>query len=309
MYAIYKTNSSGIQEIQDFEKHCWVNIWEPSNMELSSLASRLNVPLYFMTDCLDIDERPRIEKEDAMMLIVIRIPHSDPEVFDLPYVTLPLGIIIANDMIITICSRQPDIVTELTVNRIKNFSTENHIRFLLHVLLKISLAFQKNLKQMNNIIHEIEVQLHKSSRNEELIRLLKTENSLIYFSTSLRSNQIMIDRLFSIIPPNDEYNQDLLEDVLVENKQAIEITNIYSNIMSGLMGAFASLVSNNLSRVMRILTSITIVLMLPTLMASIYGMNVKLPLQDSPSAFFIIMGMSVSLASIAAAIFIKKNYF
>jgi len=310
MINIFKTTKDGLEEISEFENGSWVNVSNPTNEELEELSQKLNVPLDFLTDPLDIDERARVETENKCILIVLRVASFDKKEVDIPFTTLPVGIIFIEGMVITLCSKDIDVVSDFINGKVKNFFTANRSRFLLQMFLRTSLFYLKYLKEINKRTTAVEKELHKAMKNEELIKLLNIEKSLVFFTTSLRSNELMMERLqkTEIVKMNIG-DKDLLEDVIIDNKQAIEMSNVYSNILSGMMDAFASVISNNLNVVVKFLTAITIILMIPTLIASLYGMNVKLPFQDSPHAFLITLGVSLTLSVISVLIFIKRKWF
>ena len=310
MINIFKTRQMDLKEISAFEKHSWVNVSNPSNEELEKLCQKLNVPLDFLTDPLDVDERARIEIENKCILIVLRIPRFDEKNVDIPFTALPLGIIFIEDLIITVCSNDVDVISDFINGKVRNFSTEKRSRFILQIFLRTALLYLKHLKEVNKRTTMVEKELHKAMKNEELIKLLNIEKSLVFFTTSLKSNELMMERLQkSQLVKLDPDDKDLLEDVIIENRQAIEMANVYSNILSGMMDAFASVISNNLNVVMKFLTAVTIILMIPTLIASIYGMNVKLPFQNFPHAFLITLGLSFVLSVIGVAVFIKRKWF
>ncbi|MDH4206455.1 MAG: magnesium transporter CorA family protein, partial [Desulfobacteraceae bacterium] len=291
MIKILKTTDNGFISIDDIEKDCWVNVSNPGPDELLKLSEDLSIPLDFLTDSLDVDERSRIETENNTTLIVLRVPKFDKDNLGVPFTTLPLGIVLTKDITITICLWDINEVLDLFKGKIRNLPTENRRRFILHLFHRTAFFYLKYLKEINKKSNEVEMELHRSMKNEELIKLLDIEKSLVFFTTSLRSNELMMERLSKIRALElNEDDKDLLDDIIVDNKQAIEMANIYSNILSGMMDAFASVISNNLTIVMKFLTSVTIILMLPTLVASIYGMNVELPFQHTSHAFFITIG-------------------
>ena len=310
MIKIYKTKTNGLQKIKNFEINCWINITDPTKEEIDKITQELQVPKDFLTDPLDIDERARLEIEDNVVLSVLRIPQFEGLDADIPFTTIPLGIIFCKEMFITICSKETVILTDIINGNEKNISTLNGTRFLFKIFLKTALLYLKYLKEINKKTSMIEKELHVAMKNKELIKLLDIEKSLVYFTTSLKSDELMIERLQKTehIKINPE-NNDLLDDVIIEYKQAIEMTNVYSNILSGMMDAFASVISNNLNVVLKFLTSVTIILMIPTLVASIYGMNVELPFQHSTQAFLITMIISFGFSIIGILIFRKRNWF
>ncbi|MEI6054798.1 MAG: magnesium transporter CorA family protein [Lentisphaerota bacterium] len=308
MINIYKKADDSIQEISSIEKDCWINAIQPNFVELNEISKSLDLPEEFLTDPLDIDERPRIEIEDEHILIILRIPHYEKDNTLNPYNTIPLGIVYTQDTIITICSVETEIISTFLDRKIKNFSLKNKEKFIFLIFLRTAILYLKYLKQINNMTNELERELQASMKNHELIKLMDLEKSLVYFSTSLRADEIMIGRLAASkkfkISADD---RDLLEDVWVEYRQAIEMANVYSNILSNMLNAFSSLISNKINSVMKFLASVTIILMLPTLVASIYGMNIPLPFQESPYAFIFTMAISMFLAGTAAIIFLRKK--
>jgi len=310
MIKIFKTTGNGFVSIDNIEKDCWVNVSNPGPDELTKISEDLAIPLDFLTDSLDVDERSRIETENNTTLIVLRVPKFDKNNLGVPFTTLPLGIVLTKDIIITVCLWDINEVLDLFKGKIKNLPTENRRRFILHLFHRTAFFYLKYLKEINKKSNEVETELHRSMKNEELIKLLDIEKSLVFFTTSLRSNELMMERLSKVraLELNEDDN-DLLDDIIVDNKQAIEMANIYSNILSGMMDAFASVISNNLTIVMKFLTSVTIILMLPTLVASIYGMNVELPFQHTSHAFFITIGLSFCLSSVGVLIFLKNRWF
>ncbi|MGQ9627014.1 MAG: magnesium transporter CorA family protein [Anaerolineae bacterium] len=310
MITIFKSTELGLETINDFRNGSWVNLVDPTPEEIARLHQEVGIPLDFITYPLDIDERARTEKEDNVLLIVLRIPYFRGEQADIPYTTIPLGIIINTNIIITICKMKNDIINDFAAGRVRGLSTAKKNRFILQILLKTANSYLKYLHNINRTIDMLEDKLQVSMRNEEVLELLKYQKSLVLFSTALKSNELVMERLqqsqlFKMYPDDE----DLLEDVLIENQQAIEMTTIASNILSQMMDAFASIISNNLNVVMKFLASVTVVLMLPTLVASIYGMNIKLPLQDLPYAFHITMAISFGMSLLIAIIFVKRDWF
>ncbi len=314
MIKVYKNDGKKLSVIGDnlksIEKHTWVNVVAPSTSEIDLLSSELDIPRDFFTDPLDPDERSRIEKEDDVSLIILRIPQFLGVDEEVPFITFPIGIILTGNVILTVSKQDNRIIDDFINGRVRNFNVEYKSRFILHIFLRTAILYLNYLKEINKRTNEVENELHRSMKNEELIKLLNVEKCLVYFITSLRSNELMMERLQkTTILHLTEEDIDFLEDVIIENKQAIEMANIYSNILSGMMDAFASVISNNLNVVMKFLTSITIILMIPTLIASFYGMNVKLPFQNSPHAFLITIGMSIVLSTLGIFIFIRRKWF
>jgi magnesium transporter len=310
MIEIFKTTEAILTRLSAPEEDCWLNLINPSEKEIEQVAGLYSLPADFLINPLDADERARFEVEDKKVLIVLRVPHYEEKELNTPYVTVPVGIIIAKDAVITVCSRPVAVLQDFIQNRIKNLSTATRSRFVLNVFLRTAISFLDHLKAINKRTAELESRLNKAMRNAVLMRLLSLEKCLVYFNTSLRANELMMERLQSVgVLKMYEDDKDLLDDVITENRQAIEMAGIYSNILSGMMDAFASIINNNVNVVMKFLTSITIILMIPTLIASIYGMNVPLPFQHSPYAFVIVMTISFVVSTLSVLVFIRKRYF
>jgi len=312
MIKKFKTIRGELKEISDFEKGCWVNVsnQQTNNNELEALSQKLKIPLDFLTDPLDVNERSRIEKEEEYILIVLRVPLFDKKKVDIPFTTLPIGIIFSKDLFLTVSSRDSEIIADFINGKVKNFSTEDKNSAILKIFSRTALLYLKYLREISDRTNIVEKELHKAMKNEELIKLLNIEKSLVFFVTSLKENELMMERLQKIeLVKFDSQDQDLLEDVIIENKQAIEMADVYSNILSGMMDAFASVISNNLNVVLKLLTSITIILMIPTLITSIYGMNVGLPFQHSLHAFTIVMTISMVLSISGVLMFMKRKWF
>ncbi|MEH7353974.1 magnesium transporter CorA family protein [Neobacillus drentensis] len=312
MLNIYLTNEQGIlEETTEITKGCWVNLISPTEQEINEVVNKAQIPLDFLKDPLDEEERSRIEKDDDNVLIIVNLPlmSKDDSGLDI-YDTIPLGMIIANGCFITVCLKDNPIFHMFVQNKVKQFFTFKKTRFSFQILYLIATSFLKNLKLINKKTDEIEKELHQSMKNKELFTLLNLEKSLVYITTSLKSNNIVMQKMLkSNYLKMFEDDKELLEDVIVENQQAIEMAETHSSILSGMMDAFASVISNNLNIVMKFLTSFTIILALPTMVASFYGMNVPLPFQHYKYGFLIAIVISIVLASSTALIFWKKRFF
>lgn len=324
MLKIYNTINDQLTEIDSLtEKGIWVNLIAPTETELTDVCSATNILPDLLHAALDEEERSRIEVEADQLLILINVPISESTNKNHIYDTIPLGIIVSKNAIVTVSLKDNLIIRAFKASKPKSFYTFKQTRFVLQLLFSTASHYLKYLKQIDKLSTEIEVRLHQSMRNEELIQLLNLSKSLTYFITSLRANEIVMERLLKShlikldpdmqltsqilkMYPDDE---DLLEDVITENKQAIEMAETYNNILSATMDAFASLISNNLNIVMKFLTSITIVMALPTMVASFFGMNVELPFQHSPFAFTIAIGLSIILSVIGVILLQRKNMF
>ncbi|RFU69713.1 magnesium transporter CorA family protein [Peribacillus saganii] len=312
MLNIYLTNENGVLHESDIiTKGCWINLVSPTELEINQVANTLNLPIDFLKDPLDEEERSRIEKDDNNVLIIVNMPLLSKDENDIPiYDTIPLGMIIANDCFITICLKDNPIFHVFAQNKFKQFFTFKRTRFSFQILYLIATYFLKYLKQIIKKTDRIEKELHESLKNKELFSLLNMQKSLVYFTTSLKSNNLVMQKMLkSNYLKMFEDDQELLEDVIIENQQAIEMAETHTTILSGMMDAFASVISNNLNMVMKFLASVTIILALPTMVSSFYGMNVGIPFQDNPFAFYGALILSVILSSITAVIFWKKRFF
>ncbi|MDP2892644.1 MAG: magnesium transporter CorA family protein [Bacillota bacterium] len=298
-----------VVRLDDFQEHAWVNLINPTEEELQRVSSKLDIEMDFLRAALDEEERARIESENGQTFIIVDTPVIETEERAITYSTVPLGIILVKHYIVTICLRGNSILEDFSGGVVKSFLTQYRTRFVLQILYRNSTRFLQYLKHIDKLSNKFEMALHRSMRNKELIQMLKLERSLVYFTTSLRSNEGVLEKL-NRLGCMKKYPEDvdLLEDVIIENKQAIEMANIYSNILSGTMDAFASLISNNLNIVMKVLTSVTIVLAIPTMVSSFFGMNVVIPV-EGPFSFVIVVGLSLALCGIAAFILWKKKMF
>ncbi len=313
MVKIFKTAESGVLQIENFEPGCWVAMTNPTAEELHEVATRYDIDATDMRAPLDEEERSRIDVEDNYTLILVDIPTIEERNEKDWYGTIPLSIVLCNDTIITVCLEDTPVLTAFMDGRVRNFYTHMKTRFIFQILYRNATLYLNYLRIIDRRSDSIEQKLHEATRNKELIELLELEKSLVFFTTSLKANEIVLEKLlkFSAIKKYPE-DEDLIEDVIVENKQAIEMANIYSGILNGTMDTFASVISNNQNSVMKFLTTITIVLSIPTMIASFYGMNVKsfsMPFADSEWGFQIVIGISLIISLIIAFIFRKKDLF
>ena len=310
MLNFYKTVDNRILRIDAPEPGCWISAVSPTEAEVAYLTSDLGVEPDFVRAALDEEESSRIESEEDQTLVIVDYPSAEEQADEnktLLYTTLPMGIIITKDFVLTVCLNDNLTLSDLAEGRVKGLQTSLKTRFLLLTLLRIAARFLIYLKQIDRLSSNTEHRLHQSMRNKELIQLLGLEKSLVYFSTSLKSDEITLEKILRgrIIKLYEE-DEDLLEDVLIEVKQAIEMCNIYSGILSGMMDAFASVISNNLNIVMKVLTAITIVMAIPNMVFSFYGMNVTwLPFP----MWWVPIAISVFLCAVCAFILVKKDMF
>ena len=315
MIRYYAKKNGQLTELDTPEISCWINVsspFEPS--ELEQLSEQLAIPLDFLTDSLDIDERSRYEREDDVRLILINTPilNDKDKENEAIYVTAPIGIILTLDHVVTISGVENPILLKFLEGRIRNFDPSNEQRFVIQIFLENVFRFLECLKKLNRKRNLIEQELYDSSRNAELKHLLRIEKSLVYFVTSLSSNELVkmkMKRTDFLRIRDDEDLADMLEDVIIDNSQALEMANVYTNILSGTMEAYASIVSNNLNVFIQRLTIITIILMVPTLVASFYGMNVDLPLMDWDGAFYVIIFVSIVISLFLVWFFRRKKLF
>jgi len=310
MLEIFKTINDELTRLDQFEDGVWVNLVNPSEEEILKVSEGLKVDTDYLRAALDEEERARIEYDNGQTLIIVDIPVVEFEGKINTYTTIPLGIVITKESIVTVCLKDNPVIRDFINKRIKAFYTFYKTRFILQILHKNATLYLMFLRNIDKTSSQIEQDLHKSMKNKELIQLLKLEKSLVYFSTSLKANELVLEKLmkFEYIKkyPDDT---ELLEDVIIENKQAIEMANIYSSILSGTMDAFASIISNNVNIVMKFLTSVTIVMAIPTMIASFFGMNVPLPFANHSSGFAIIILISVTLSALSAYVLAKRKMF
>ena len=293
------------------EDGAWVRLTAPSEEELTQVAASCNLPLQFLKAALDEEERPRIDTEDNVILIVLDIPTVADEDGIQTLTTIPLGIVISETMIVTVCSIASPVLDDFIAGKVRNFSTFKKTRFLFQIFYRNSSAYLTHLRQIERMISGIEIGLRRSMKNEELFRMMELEKSLIYFSTSLKSNEAVLERILKIKPLRMyEEDAEFLEDVIIENRQAMEMAQIYLHILNGMTGAFATIISNNLSIVLKFLTAITIIIAIPTMIASFYGMNVAdIPLSQVPLAFEIIFMFSVVISVLLGLLMWRRRLF
>lgn len=311
MLQMFKSIETGMITLDQVEDGAWINLINPNPQEILFVSNTLNIPVDHIKAALDEEERARIEVDESCTIVIIDIPVPNT---NLPeggtYYTMPLGIIITENQIVTVSLNENYVINDFIERKNKTFYTYKKTRFLLQILYKTSKLYLQYLRHIDKTSDKIECKLHKSLKNQELIQLLELEKSLVYFSTSLKSNEIVLEKIQRFNPvklyPEDT---ELLEDVIIENKQAIEMANIYSNILIGTMDAYASVISNNLNIVMKFLTSVTIIMALPTMVASFFGMNVDNPLENVPHAFAIIFLLTMFFSVILAYTMVKKQMF
>ncbi len=310
MKRIYLTVDDHLTEINTLEKGCWVHLQNPTREEIDGLNARFALDPTYLQAALDEEESARIERDGDQTLIIVDIPYVEAEGNGFSYTTIPMGIIMVDDVIITVSTRESTIITDFTEERIRGFWTFKRTRFILQLLHRNASRFLTYLKQIDKASGFVQKRLEADMRNQELLQMMKLEKSLVYFSTSLKGNEMVMERMMRTDMlrkyPDDS---DLLEDVIIENKQAMEMCAIYRDIMSGNMDAYASIISNSLNIVMKILTSVTVIMAIPTLVSSLWGMNVGVPFQHNPFGFWLVMGIALIVSAAAFVILWKKKMF
>ena len=301
MLKIYSTDveTNQLQEIKEFKKGSWINLVNPSENEIKKVCESINIQEDFIRDALDYEEKARIdsEEDDNTILFVLDVPIIEKGEDNDIYTTMPLGmIVVRDDFFITVSLRKNKVIEDFEKRKIKNFQTYKKTRFIFQIFYLNASYYLTYLKQINKETEIAEYILKNSMKNKELLKLLSLEKGLVYFATSLKSNEMVMEKTMrGKIVKLYEDDEDILEDAIIENRQAIEMAQIYTNILNGTMDAYASIISNNLNGVMKFLTSITIVLAIPTMISSFWGMNVKLPFENSNLGFIIMVAIAVVL--------------
>ena len=310
MIHYYKSINEELVRHEKYEEGSWINLVCPTEEEIKTVCAMAAVDAELIKPALDEEERSRIETDNGQTLILVDIPIVESRGKSNVFSTIPLGIILTKQNIITVCLKDSAILNDFMQKRVRSFHTQYKSRFILQILFKNATLYLQYLRQIEKMSNKLENELQKSMKNKELAQLLQLEKSLVYFSTSLKSNESVLEKMLKseIIKKFGE-DQELLEDVIIENRQAIEMTGIYSSILSGMMDAFASIISNNLNIVMRSLTIITISLAVPTMVSSFFGMNVPNFWNESAIAFPAIIVGSVALSVLVSFLLVKKKLF
>lgn len=312
MIQYFKNIDQQITEIGKPEKGSWVNVLPPLKQEeFSELSGTLEIPIDFLTDSLDIDERSRFEEDDNVKLIVIKTPTENNSFNDSDayYITIPICIILTHNQIVTVNSFENPAIKKF-LSTFQNRHADRKNMMVLKVFEKIVQNFMEHLKEINQRRNIFEQKLYDSSKNEHLFELMRIQKSLVYFVTALRSNEMLmmkLERTNFLALTEDE--KEILNDLIVDNSQALEMANIYTNILSSTLDAFASIIANNQNEVLKRLSVITIVLTVPVLVASIYGMNVPIPYQHSKLAFYMPVGLSLIISLVVGWFFLRKKIF
>ncbi len=312
MVKMYNTDivTNEFKEVKEYVKGTWINMVNPNEQEIQTVCENVKINDQFIRDALDFEEKARIDQEDddQTILFVVDVPIIEKSEGTEIYSTMPIGMIVVRDeFFITVSLRKNKIIEDFEKRKIKNFQTYKKTRFIFQILYLNASYYLTYLKQINKETEFAEYVLKNSMRNKELLKMLSLEKSLVYFATSLKSNEVVMEKTLrgKIIKLYDE-DEDILEDAITENKQAIEMAQIYNNILNGTMDAYASIISNNLNGVMKTLTSITIILAVPTMISSFWGMNVHLPLQDSPYGFIVMILIAI-LTTVIVTVWLNKK--
>ena len=313
MLEFYKNQEFDLQRLDEIVPNCWINAVNPTADEIAKIAA-LGIPQDFVTYPLDADERPRIEEEDnGTLMILIRIPTSHPQDDpDIPYGTMPLGIILADKYIVTVCPQQTSILDHFTSGKVAKLSTTKRYRFALRLLMAVTTRFLDALRDINKLTDKLEDMLSSTMKNDVLIKLFKCQKSYVYFSQALKQNEMVLVKMSRQAGfKKFEEDEDLLQDVITENTQAIDMTSISSDILSGMMDAFASVISNNLNVVMKLLASVTIIMEIPNIITGFLGMNVKFPgiVSTNTVVPMIVFAVLLAVTIVAIWIFDKKDWF
>lgn len=316
MLKIYNTDMSNgklkeLKKLEEVEKGAWINLTSPTENEIKKVCEKLNIQEDFIRYALDSEEKARIDQEedDGTILFIIDIPVEEKTDENVLYTTMPVGVIIVRDeYMLTVSLNKNKIIETFENGKIKTFATYKKSRFIFQILYQISLNYLECLRKISKETEIAENDLQRTMKNRELFKMLGLEKTLVYFTTSLKSNEIIMERTAKgkIIKLYEE-DEDILDDAIIENRQAIEMSRIYSDILNTTMDACASIISNNLNGVMKFLTSITIVLAIPTMISSFWGMNVNLPFQNSSFGFAIMLGISIVITLLVTYWLYKKD--
>jgi magnesium transporter len=316
MIQYFEKKGGKLLKLEERKYGCWINVTPPfESDELDQLAERLDIPLDFLTDPLDIDERSRYEREDDIRLIIINLPVVNPVELESHsfYITVPLGIILTPENILTISSQDTPVIERFFDGKVKVYDPAQEQMFVMKILEQNVLWYLQCLKRITLQSNLIEQELQKTGRNQELHDLLKIEKSLVYFVNSLSANELLMMKMkrtdFLRIKENED-QEDFFEDIIIDYSQALEMANVHTNILNGTMDTYASIISNNVNTFIQRLTIITIVLMVPTLVSSFYGMNLlNLPFKDDPNAFYYVIVFSILIGLVTIMFFRRKNNF
>lgn len=317
MFRIYKSENGLLVPAEKLLPHTWVCLFNPTEEEISYIEQKFQILPEFLRYPLDEEERPRIEKEEQQILIILRVPDVVSKGLFIKYETIPLGIILTEENIITVCLKDHPIFEDFIAlaNKSKTFDLAKPVYFILNFMLAVTSLYIKLLRQIDKTLEEYEEEIFRSIENEEILKMLSIEKTLTYFNTSLQGNDTVLVKIQSgrYIRLTEE-EMELLEDVQIENKQAIEMTKVFISIVANTMDAYTSIINNNLSIIMKLLAGIAIILSIPTIIYSMYGMNIPLPFQElppfkgSPHAFYLVNIITIFLCFLLFFVLRKKRY-
>jgi len=309
MITVYTSTDKGLEVVEQPKKGCWIHLVDPSVEELQEVALKIKVDLQMLKFSLDQEAIPRAEKADSSLRITARIPYRQRSNAQIPYITIPVGIILAEDWGLTVSRQKSDFAKDLENSPLGDLTTSNPRRFVMHLLWSIANSYLRYLSEINETVEKLENRLQQSLQNQEVLGLLRFQKSLVYFTTALETMHLMIERLqraeMMDLKPGD---LDLLDDVITENQEAMKMTEIAGDMLGQTMDAYTSIISNNLNVVMKFLTSITVILIIPQIFGTFYGMNVMLPAEDHPYAFVMIVGLAAGAAAVVGYIFRRKKW-
>ena len=302
----YWNTQGGLTQLTEWEPNCWIQMTCPTEDDQHELEEQFNIPDYFLSDISDTDERARYEYDDGWMLIILRIPYVKEIRSRTPYTTVPLGIIHKRDVTITVCYYETNMMIDfVSFQQKRGAGFTDYVDMIFRLFLSSAVWYLKRLKQINMLIDKAKRNLDREVNNESLIGLSRLQDSLTYFQTSIRGNETLLSKLkFKL--QIDELDADLIEDVNIEMTQARETTNIYSDILESTMDTYQSIINNNMNQVMRTLTSVTIIMMFPTLIASLFGMNLINGMEEKPWGFVFALIISV-LVSVGCWLFFRTK--
>ena len=297
----------GLSQLTEWQPNCWIQVTCPTEDDQRELEEKFNIPDYFLSDISDTDERARYEYDDGWMLIILRIPYVKEIRSRTPYTTVPLGIIHKRDVTITVCFYETNVMIDfVSFQQKRGEGFTDHVDMIFRLFLSSAVWYLKRLKQISMLVDKAKRNLDKEVNNESLIGLSRLQDSLTYFQTSIRGNETLLSKLkFKL--QIDELDADLIEDVTIEMTQARETTMIYSNILESTMDTYQSIINNNMNTVMRTLTTVTILMMIPTLVTSMFGMNLINGMESKPWGFILAVIISVAISAIAWGIFRHKR--
>ena len=303
----YWNTQGGLSQLQEWQPNCWIQLTCPTEEDQQMLEERFSIPDYFLSDISDTDERARYEYDDGWMLIILRIPYVKEIRSRTPYTTVPLGIIHKRDVTITVCYYETNMMIDfVSYQQKRGEGFTDYVDMIFRLFLSSAVWYLKRLKQISMLIDKAKRNLDKEVNNESLIGLSRLQDSLTYFNTSIRGNETLLSKLkFKL--QIDELDADLIEDVTIEMTQARETTSIYSNILESTMDTYQSIINNNMNTIMRTLTSVTIILMLPTLISSFFGMNLINGMESSPIGFAFAIVLSLLISVLSWAVFRHKR--